>query len=162
MFSNSKYYLKIIVTAALLVLLGFHSFWKGPELNGSYEKCLSDPETFDGARVAMLYVTVLETTSWGMRVRVADAPIAVRSPEGTGAPGDSVSIDGIFRKDGFVDATEVHVHKGRQAKRVVSAIAAVVVVAFFLRFFSLNWEQGRLIFRARASERIVRGGEDDA
>ncbi|MGB2843053.1 MAG: hypothetical protein WBC40_11375 [Halobacteriota archaeon] len=152
MFSNKYKIGKMVLVFLLLLFLCHYGYHKGPETGGpELQDYLDNAELFDGAELVSLYSKVGEVNEGRFELiyRYGDERrkiIVIGNAEGL-EEGDIVSVKSIFRKDGFLELEEIHIHKHLYLQWYASLLPIPFVILFFFKEFKFKLQ--RLEFERR-------------
>jgi len=146
LFSDRHRWLKIGLPAALLLAMCIYSAIAGPKLMPRFADYLQDPARFDGTRFVVQFTQIKRYDGpdrftvqdiWGNRIDVTGS-----IPHGE--EGCFISFEAVFKSPGYLVLGEYwHIYARDTQKLVVSALALVGVMVFFLRRFKPNLRRFR-------------------
>jgi len=132
--------------AASIALLCIYSARRHPGL--TIDECLASPEAHDGATVCGPYAaTVGALTDGGFILRWEGGEIPVRGTHPDLLRGRYVSVRGVFRREGFIEAAVIGVGVHRRLKMAVCVAATLVVLFMLWRRF--EWDAGLRALKER-------------
>lgn len=135
-----------IVLALLIAFLCAYGGLREP--GATLDGCLADPAAHDGAMVYSPHESVIgRVTEEGFTLRWGGGEIPVRGTARHLKAGTYVGVRGIFHKQGYIEAREIHVGRFRRLKMLASVAGAAVV--FVLLWKGFVWDRAQRGFRPR-------------
>jgi len=141
LFSDERRWLKIGLPSALLLAMCIYSAIAGPKLLPRFADYLKDPARFDGIRFMVQFTQIKRYDGpdrftvqdiWGNRIDVTGSIPA-------GEEGCFISFEAVFKSPGYLVLGERwHIYARDTQKLIVSAVALLGVMVFFLRRFRVN------------------------
>ncbi len=146
MLSNRGWLLKLLIPLGIFALLCVDAALRiGADLRPQIERCLAEPDRFDGREIWVSLHKVAEHTPEGFWIQSKAGRVFIRTEQHPSTD-TWITTRGVFRKPAMVVAEAVSVHKSYVAKRSgVYGISTVVLVAwlfFFLKRFKLGFRGG--------------------
>ncbi|MDI6902784.1 MAG: hypothetical protein QMC77_03525 [Methanocellales archaeon] len=141
MFSDKHRFGKMLLIFTLILALCYYGYCKGPETEKpELRDYLNNAELFDGRELISPYSKVGNVTkdSFELIYDNGRSRIVVIGDADGLETGDIVSVKAIFRKDGFLELEELHVHKNLDIQWYVSLIPIPFVILFFFREFGFS------------------------
>ncbi len=140
----------LLAFVALLGVMAWFAF-AGPMHEITFANCIAEPERWDGKDLRLSVTRVRGIEDGMLIVRAGRSLGRVRPPEGqlpSGLEaGDTVSVEGVFRAAGFLDARRVYVHEARPWKNRASLVGMIVALGAGLIVFRWDTERGGLVER---------------
>jgi hypothetical protein len=143
MFSNRYKIGKMVLVFALLLFFCYYGYHKGPEHQGpGLQHHLDNAEFFDGTELVASYKPVGEVNETGFELiyKSGDekrAIFVIGNVEGL-QEGEIVSVKSIFRKNGFLELREIHIHKYLYLQWYASLLPIPIVILFFFKEFTFT------------------------
>ena len=138
MFSNRFLFGKIMVTLVLILSLCYYGLLEGPETELTFQKCMKNPEYYDGVELIISYHKVGMISPEHFELLVGNSTVIVMGKAGEAVEGDYVSVRTKFEKEGFLNLEEIHIHKGRRLKYALSLLPLPFVFWFFVSDYKLS------------------------
>lgn len=140
---------RLAAASALLLAVALICAYAGLRDGGpTLDRCLADPARFDGATVRSPREAVVgEVKNGWFMLRWGGREIPVKGTSPHLKSGAYVAVRGVFRREGYLEASALHVGRYRRLKMAVSVVAAAVVFAMLRRRF--RWDRGERAFRER-------------
>lgn len=123
----------------LLVLAGWWAASQPPVVD--LATLLREPGAFAGQRVELYVETTVDSLfAGGFRLQQRGQMLTVLGELHAAAPGDFISLDGIFRADSTLVLGHYRIARHRRWKMAVSVLAVIVVLP--LLWHGLRWRGG--------------------
>jgi len=140
----------LLAIVSMLGVMAWFAF-AGPMHEITFANCLAEPNRWEGKELR-LSVTRLRGIEDGMLlVRAGRSVGRVRPPSGQLPAGleagDTVSIEGVFRSAGYLDARRIYVHEARPWKNRASLVGMIVAMGAGLLVFRWDPERRGLVER---------------
>ncbi len=132
---------------ALMALFGVMAWFafSGPMHEITFANCLADPERWDGKELRLSVQRVRAVEDGMIVVRAGRGLGRVRPPDGVlpagVARGVTVSVEGVFRSAGYLDARRVYIHEARPWKNRASLVG--MIAALGLGVIVFRWDPAR-------------------
>jgi hypothetical protein len=146
MFSNKYKIGKMVLVFSLILFLCHYGYHKGPEIEGpELPDYLDNAELFNGTELVSSYSKVGEVNEerFELFYECGDEKrkiIVIGNAEGL-KEGDTVSVKSIFRKEGFLELEEIHVHKHLDLQWYASLLPIPFVILFFFKEFRVSLQR---------------------
>ena len=145
MFSDELRYLKILVLGMILLALCLYSYTIGIRHFRGVSRLLDDSQAGEGVTVNIPFAKVVKRLGEDRILSSSRGrEFEVRTQQGPIRLGDRISVSGRLCKEGYVEAETVVIHRYRWLKKLVSALAAVVVCLLVATRYRISLE-GRCI-----------------
>ncbi|MFN7954591.1 MAG: hypothetical protein U0610_22905 [bacterium] len=138
---------------ALVALFGVMAWFafSGPMHEITFATCLADPARWNGKELRLSVQRVRAIEDGMIVVRAGRGLGRVRPPDGVLPAGVdrgvTISVEGMFRSDGYLDARRVYVHEARPWKNRASLVGMLGALGAGLVVFRWDRERGGLVER---------------
>ncbi len=134
--------LRILAIVFLLItIIGFGAYaaWQGPREEITSWEAVASPEKYEGLQINSGYNRIIggEDEWWTIGPFGHRIILKIDSPPALEA-GDFISYRGQVRRDGYIEVSEIHIHKERGFKYLVSLIPLFIILYWFGRRYKFN------------------------
>ena len=145
MFSDELRCLKILVLGMILLALCLYSYAVGISHSRGISRLLEDSQAHEGVTVKIAFAKVVKLLDEDRILSSSGGrEFEVRTEQGPIRLGERISVSGRLCKEGYVEAETIVIHRYRWLKKLVSALAAVVVCLLVAARYRISLE-GRCI-----------------
>lgn len=138
--SDNYRFLKIFILFVFLLGFGFYGFVFGPKTEISFPECLANPEKYENQEL-VIYGRVKKITDSDPQIFQRNSDVPVKGIKEPLVVNQTVSGIGNFKKEGFVELKDYHIHRGRQGKILISLLPIPVFLFFFFRDCRFNFRK---------------------
>lgn len=124
----------------LLVLVGliYYGYRNNPAV--TLQMCQNDPLRYDQKEIDVgTEAKVVEVLPDGFLLKEMGRTIRVKGDHQNVSQGDSVRMQAVFHKEGYLELKRLHVAKGRRLKIFISIVPALLVLFFLFRTYRFDW-----------------------
>lgn len=153
-FFSDKFRLgKVSIIAILILVMCYYGYLTGPDSELTYQDCISDAEYFDGHEISLSFARVSDITPDHFDLITGDETVTVRGNVKALnlKKGDFVSLKAIYKKEGFLELKEIHVHTHEFIVFPLSFISLLIVAYFFFKEFKFDFK--KLLFENKEREK---------
>lgn len=140
----------LLAVVAMFGLMAWFAF-AGPMHEITFATCIAEPNRWEGKELRLSVTRVRGVEDGMILVRAGRSIGRVRPPDGQLPPGldagDTVSVEGVFRSAGFLDASRVYVHEARPWKNRASFVGMCAAVGAALVVFKWDPQRRGLVER---------------
>jgi hypothetical protein len=144
-FSDELRCLKILVLEMILLALCLYSYTLGMSHSRGISRLLDDSQAREGVTVKIPFAKVIKLLGEDRILSSSRGKeFEVRTRQGPIRLGERISVTGRICKEGYLEAETIVIHRYRWLKKLVSALAAVVVCLLAATRYRISLE-GRCI-----------------
>jgi len=139
MFTNKYRTQRIIALSLIISLFCIHSHRNRPEIALTFRECLLSPEKYDNRELIVKNEAKTgEIFKDKFEILQGDDKITVVGPTEELKRNEFVTMRATFHKEGFLTVKEMHVHRFRRLKMVISILPVILVGWIFFRRYRFN------------------------
>ena len=148
---------KILLTLVAIGVMVWYGVYDHPPVRGA-RAYLGSPAVYDGKsltigpdRVIAVHADGFTVEAGGLRRSI---PLKVLTQDADVLhgikPGEQVSVQGIFHRDGTLTMQAYHVNRGRDLKIIISVIPLILIAVLLARTYTISsW---RIVLRTRSTD----------
>lgn len=137
-FLNIGWYYKIVLSSGIIISLCLWSQRNAPL--PTLADCLATPSAYDGKLLSTNAGGKVESVEeWGFWLRNRERRIRVLGDVPDLRVGDTVFLEAVFHKEGYLELQRVYVSRYRYLRIWVSLQAMAWVIWIFLRRYRFDW-----------------------
>ncbi len=130
--------LRIFIYSISLILLVLYGRYFHPFV--TLQMCLANPEEYDGFTIDVGNEAVIgEVFQDGFSIEQMGQRVRVFGPTEVARPGEFITLNAVFHREGFLVVKEMRVAERRRTKIWLSVFPVLVICFIFLRRFRLDY-----------------------
>lgn len=138
---------KIALLFISIPALLYYGYLTGANIQPSYHDYIENAEYFDGYELSFSFERVYDVGSEHFKLMIGNEIVTVKGDASSLKKGDFISLKAVFKKEGFLELKELHMHKNELIVFFLSAISPFIVAFFFFKEFKFNFK--KLLFEEK-------------